>query len=125
MERIMTDQPKPNLEADLFDSQYIRDKARNNDIYCQHLYATLSNNEFIKAEVLSILAAEHWSCSWRHAGGIAAALYDGTFSGDYMRYYVSNMMDSNDYITEGMIDEEIREDFKKIGWYVVENKVNI
>jgi len=125
MERIMTDQPKPNLEQDLFDSQYIRDKARNNDIYCQHLYATLCNNEFIKAEVLSILAAEQWSCSWRHSGGIAAGLYDGSFSGDYMRYYTANFNDDTNYISEGMIDEEIREDLKKIGWYVVENKVNI
>jgi hypothetical protein len=125
MERIMTDQPKPNLEQDLFDSQYIRDKARNNDIYCQHLYATLCNNEFIKAEVLTILAAEQWSCSWRHSGGIAAGLYDGSFSGDYMRYYTASFNDDTNYISEGMVDEEIREDLKKIGWYVVENKVNI
>jgi hypothetical protein len=125
MERIMTDQPKPNLEQDLFDSQYIRDKARNNDIYCQHLYATLCNNEFIKAEVLSILAAEQWSCSWRHSGGIAAGLYDGSFSGDYMRYYIASFNDDANYISEGMIDEEVREDLKTIGWYLVENKVNI
>jgi len=115
------DKPKPNLEQDLFASQYIRDKARNNDTYCQHLYATLCNNEFIKAEVLTILAAEHWSCSWRYAGGIAAGLYEGSFNGDYMRYYVSNLSDSTEYITEGNVDKEIREDFKKIGWYVVEN----
>ena len=121
----MSDQSKPDLERDLYDSQFIREKARDNDIYCQHLYATLCNNEFIKAEVLSILAAEHWSCSWRHAGGIAASLYDGSFSGDYMRYYVSSFADSVDYITEGNVDEEVREDLKKLGWYVVENKVNI
>jgi len=121
----MTDQPKPNLEQDLFDSQYIRDKARNNDVYSQHLYATLCNNEFIKAEVLSILAADHWSCSWRHAGGIAAGLYDGSFSGDYMRYYTASFNDDTNYISEGSVDEKIREDLKKIGWYVVENKVNI
>jgi len=121
----MTDQPKPNLEQDLFDSQYIRDKARNNDIYCQHLYATLCNNEFIKAEVLSILAAEQWSCSWRHSGGIAAGLYDGSFSGDYMRYYTASFVDNANYISEGMIDEYVLEDLKKIGWYLVENKVNI
>jgi len=119
------DQPKPDLEKDLFNSQYIRDKARNNDIYCQHLYATLCNNEFIKAEVLSIVAAEHWSCSWRYAGGIAAGLYEGSFNGDYMRYYTASLSDDAVYISEGMIDEEVREDFKKIGWYVVENKVNI
>jgi hypothetical protein len=121
----MTEQPKPDLEQDLFASEYIRNKAHGNDVYCQHLYATLCNNEFIKANVLSILAAEHWGCSWRHAGGIAASLHDATFNGDYMRYYVSSFADSVDYITEGMIDEEIREDLKKIGWYLVENKVNI
>ena len=121
----MSDQSKPDLERDLFDSDFIRGKARNNDVYCQHLYATLCNNEFIKAEMLTILAAEHWACSWRYAGGIAASLHDATFNGDYMRYYVSSFVDSVDYIAEGMIDEEIREDLKKIGWYVVENKVNI
>jgi len=119
------DQLKPDLEKDLFSSQFIRDKARNNDIYCQHLYATLCNNEFIKAEVLSILAAEHWSCSWRYAGGIAAGLHEGSFNGDYMRYYVSNLSDCPEYITEGSVDNEIREDLKTIGWYVVVNKVNI
>lgn len=119
------DQPKPDLERDLFDSDFIRGKARNNDVYCQHLYATLCNNEFIKAEMLTILAAEHWACSWRHAGGIAASLFDGKFGGDYMRYYTSSFLDDANYITEGNVDEEVREDFKKIGWYVVENKVNI
>jgi hypothetical protein len=119
------DRTKPDLEKDLFNSQYIRDKAQDNDIYCQHLYATLCNNEFIKADVLSIVAAEHWSCSWRYAGGIAAGLYEGSFNGDYMRYYTASWIDENNYISEGMIDEEVREDFKKIGWYAVENKVNI
>ncbi|NDB57123.1 hypothetical protein EB001_01545 [bacterium] len=121
----MTDQPKPNLEQDLYNSDYIRNKARGNDAYCQHLYAALCNNEFIKAEVLTILAAEHWSCSWRHAGGIGASLYDGSLSGDYMRYYVSNMEDNSSYVSEATITEEIREDFKKLGWYVVENTVEV
>lgn len=119
------DNPKPDLERDLFASEYIRNKAQGDDVYCQHLYATLCNNEFIKAEVLSILAAEHWSCSWRHAGGIAASLYDAIFNGDYMRYYTSSFVDDSNYITEGNVDEEIREDLKTLGWYLVENKVNI
>jgi len=119
------DRPKPDLEKDLFNSQYIRDKARDNDTYCQHLYATLCNNEFIKAEVLSILAAEHWSCSWRYAGGIAAGLYEGSFNGDYMRYYTASLSDDAVYISEGSVDKEVREDLKEIGWYVVENGVNI
>jgi hypothetical protein len=119
------DHHKPDLEKDLYSNEYIRNKARGDDVYCQHLYATLCNNEFIKAEVLSILAAEHWSCSWRHAGGIAADLFEGKFSGDYMRYYTASLSDDAIYIMEGTVDEEVREDLKTIGWYVVENKVNI
>jgi hypothetical protein len=119
------DNTAPNLEKDLYNSDYIRNKARGNDVYCQHLYAALCNNEFIKAEVLTILAAEHWSCSWRYAGGIAAGLYEGSFNGDYMRYYVSNMADNSSYVSEATITEEIREDFKKLGWYVVENTVEV
>jgi hypothetical protein len=42
-----------------------------------------------------------------------------------MRYYTASFNDDTNYISEGMVDEEIREDLKKIGWYVVENKVNI
>ena len=121
----MDDEQKPDLEKDLYSSEYIRNKARGDDVYCQHLYATLCNNEFIKAEVLAILADWRWSCSWRHAGGIAAGLYEGSFNGDYMRYYTASLSDDAVYISEGTVDEEIREDLKTIGWYLVENKVNI
>ena len=121
----MDDEQKPDLEKDLYSSEYIRNKAHRDDVYCQHLYATLCNNEFIKAEVLAILADWRWSCSWRYAGGIAAGLYEGSFNGDYMRYYTASFVDDANYISEGMIDEEVREDLKTIGWYLVENGVNI
>jgi hypothetical protein len=110
---------KPNLEADIYSSEYIKDKAYKNDIYCQHLYATLCNNEFVYGNMLNIVSNTHWSCSWRHAGGIAANLYENLYTGDYMRYYTTSLADNLDYITEGMVDEEIRFDLQKINWYIV------
>ena len=124
------DQPKPDLEKDLLNSNYIREKAYRNQDYCQNLYAALCNNEWIKADVLSILAAEHWHCSWRYAGGIAAGLHNGSgWEGqdDYMEFYLLKDFSGSDYsrwFTEGIVTDEIREDFKRIGWYLVENKVN-
>jgi hypothetical protein len=35
------------------------------------------------------------------------------------------MEDNSSYVSEATITEEIREDFKKLGWYVVENTVEV
>ena len=123
------DQQKPDLEKDLYGSNYIMEKSFRNQDYCQNIYAALCNNSYIKADVLSILAAEHWHCSWRYAGGIAAGLHDGTtYDGqnDYMMFYLMKDFDGSNYsqwVSEGTVTDEIRDDFKRIGWYLVENGV--
>ena len=123
------DQPKPDLEKDLYESNYIMEKAYRNQDYCQNLYAALCNNDWIKADMLSILAAEYWHCSWRYAGGIAAGLHNGTtYAGqdDYMAYYLLKDFAGNEYsqwVSESTVTDEIREDFKRIGWYLVENRL--
>lgn len=116
---------KDNLEWDLRTTDWILEKARTNDAYAQNIYAALCNNGFIKLDVIPILTEKEWSCSWRYAGGIVA---DMRQEGDYIDWYcsgirnvdyneeVNKQWDGLDYVPEGKITNEIREDFQKLGW---------
>ena len=128
-----------NLEYDLRSTKWIIEKAKSDKIYAQHLYAAMCNNEFQRNEVWPILSGKKWSCSWRYAGGIVA---DMRKEGDYMDWYCSgiqnddpiddevfqNMDDhqrqeffeTNAYVAESIVTEEIREDLLKLGWIVIE-----
>jgi hypothetical protein len=129
-----------NLEYDLRSTEWICDKAKNSESYAQNLYAALCNNEFLKLEVVPILKNETWSCSWRHAGGIVA---DMLKKGDYIDWYCSGIRGLNSdydpngkitfeewqthtkYVSEGNVTDEIKEDFKKLGWTVVETTQDV
>ena len=125
-----------NLEYDLLTTDWILEKARVNESYAQNIYAALCNNGFIKLEVIPILKQEEWSCSWRYAGGIVA---DMRQEGDYIDWYCSGIRDRDpptdeeesnwseeqkhlwatvyrNYVPEGMITQEVRDDFQKLGW---------
>lgn len=110
---------KNNLEWDLVTTDWILEKARSSESYSQNIYAALCNNEFIKLDVVPILTGQRWGCSWRYAGGIVA---DMRQSGDYIDWYCSGIFDQtgNDrrsgFVPEGMITDEIREDFLRLGW---------
>jgi hypothetical protein len=121
---------KENLEWDLRTTDWILEKARANECYAQNIYAALCNNGFIKLDVIPILTEKEWSCSWRYAGGIVAHMLG---KGDYIDWYCSGIRnedlgnglngvepvldkDGRDYVPEGLITEEIWEDFKKLGW---------
>lgn len=127
-----------NLEYDLRTTQWILDKVRNNEAYAQNIYAALANNVFVKNEVWNILTDKQWSCSWRHAGGVVANMRQ---SGDYMDYYCSGILNDidddefraltkeqqeaylfvkNNYVAEGNVTDEVKADFLKLGWTVVE-----
>ena len=119
-----------NLEYDLRSTEWICDKAKNSESYAQNIYAALCNNNFLKLEVVPILKNDTWSCSWRYSGGIVA---DMRGEGDYIDWYCSGIGNSDDgygldhrqatgYVSEGIVTDEIREDFKKLGWIVVEQK---
>lgn len=127
---------KDNLEYDLRSTAWILDKARSDEIYAQHIYAALCNNEFTKREMWPILKEQKWSCSWRHAGGIVA---DMRQEGDYIDWYCSGIKQDppteeevNDlplkaqehvkkmqaYVPEGVVTDEIEKDLYKLGWIV-------
>lgn len=130
-----------NMEYDLRSTQWIVDKVKNDDVYAQHLYASMCNNDFTKNDVIPILTEKRWSCSWRHAGGIVA---DMQGKGDYIDWYCSGIRDSKEldddqfqqltreqqeyyiqgkaYVPESYVTDEIRSDLLKLGWIVIDNE---
>ena len=132
---------KDNMEYDLRSTQWIIDKTKNDEVYAQHLYASMCNNDFTKNDVWPILTEKRWSCSWRHAGGIIA---DMQGKGDYIDWYCSGIRDSKildddefraltkeqqesyiqgkRFVPESCVTDEIREDLLKLGWIVVDEE---
>ena len=131
---------KDNMEYDLRSTQWIVDKVKTNEVYAQHLYASMCNNDFTKNDVWPILTKKKWSCSWRHAGGIIADMQE---KGDYIDWYCSGIKDSKildddeyyaltkeqqegyiqgkKFVPESVVTDEIREDLLKLGWIVMDN----
>lgn len=94
------------LDEDLYSSKIIKLKCRD-DNYAQNLYAALCNNRFFKE-------AQEWTCSWRTAGGIVADLRD--CGENYIDWYCSGISDNPNYMPEGCISNEIREDLLNLKW---------
>jgi hypothetical protein len=115
---------KPNLEIDLFKSDWIVSKCINSYTYSQNLYAAMCNNLFYKGYLDSgaISHLEEWSTSWRGAGKIIADLRN---KGErYIYWYCSGMADRDGYLPESVVSDEVREDLLKLGWTIkpYENK---
>jgi hypothetical protein len=125
---------KDNMEYDLRSTKWICDKVKASDNYAQNLYAAMCNMQFIKLDIIPILKDQRWSASWRHSGGIIADMQE---KGDYIEWYCSGIgnqeagfgldgytptpdPDGRDYVPEGVVTDEIREDLKKLGWVAVE-----
>lgn len=116
--------PENDLEYDLRTTEWVLEKARKHEYYAQNIYAALCNMRWQKLDTFPILKDEYWSCSWRHAGGIVADMQQ---KGDYIDWYCSGIQNfSSDeadpnfngggYVPEGVVTEEIRIDFQKLGW---------
>lgn len=121
--------PENDLEYDLRTCESILLKARTRDAYAQNVYAALCNIRWQRTDVFPILKDEYWTCSWRSAGGIVADMLQ---QGDYIDWYCSGMggMSGYDkdsetyeqwqartgYVAEGVVTDEIREDFAALGW---------
>lgn len=117
-----------SLDRDLFDDlnncPEFLEKVRTRKDYAQHVYAALCNMRWQPTEVMPILSDEYWSCSWRSAGGIVADFENA--GGDYMDWYCSGIGDglgngdadrTRGYVPEGVVTDEIREDFAALGWH--------
>lgn len=121
--------PENDLEYDLRTTDWILEKARTREEYAQNIYAALCNIRWQKKELFPILGEQFWSCSWRKAGGIVADILQ---KGDYIDWYCSGMGGLNQeyngdetneewqartgYVSEGVVTDEIKEDFGKIKW---------
>ena len=132
---------KDNMEYDLRSTQWIIDKVKNDEVYAQHLYASMCNNDFTKNDVWPILTDKRWSCSWRHAGGIIADMQE---KGDYIDWYCSGIRDAKildddefsaltkeqqesyiqgkQFVPESCVTDEIRQDLLKLGWIVIDSE---
>ena len=120
-----------DLEQDLWNSPDFLNKIRNRKDYAQNVYAALCNMRWQPAEVFPILKDEYWSASWRSAGGIVANFRAAVAREDYMDWYCSGMgglatydekegeeyMARQKYVPEGVVTDEIREDFAQLGWH--------
>ena len=113
----MTDEN--DLSHVLVNTDWIVAKIRNSDTYAQNVYAAMCNMRWQRIDVMPILKDEYWSCTWRTAGGIVAGIRG---SGDYMDFYCSGILDSEDIkaqtgiASEGMVTEEVAADFLRLGW---------
>jgi hypothetical protein len=116
---------KDNLEYDLRSTDWIVEKAKASEVYRQNIYAALCNNEFQKQDVWPIIQNKTWTCSWRYAGGIVADMIE---EGDYLDYYCTGIRhdeteDKNKgFVGEGYVTDEVREDFKRLGWQITPYK---
>jgi hypothetical protein len=101
---------KFNMEQDIFDAEWLRQKLRTSDEYAQEFYAALCNNVFHKqGEDPDAL----YSFSWRQAGSVVA---DVRRKGDYLDWYCSGVAPTN--VNEGDVTVDVAEDLKKLGWDV-------
>lgn len=88
-----------DLEEHMFNSKELKDKVREDDEFAIALYGALCNVDWKKDGI-------HWSCSWRHAGGIVADLRD--CGEDYLHFYCSG--------NEGEVDTRVSDILGKLGW---------
>ena len=97
-----------DLERDLLDCQFIKDKIRSENGYAERFYNALCNVNWIHDSVVHGDGdkADTWSISWRGAGGLVATLR--ACGEDYLDYYCSG--------NEGHIADDVYDDLMKIGW---------
>jgi len=97
-----------NLERDLLDCQFIKDKIRSEDGYAERFYNALCNTRWYHDTDIhgNRIKDDGWTCSWRYAGGMVATLR--ACGEDYLSYYITG--------NEGFVDLDIIEDLKQLGW---------
>jgi hypothetical protein len=102
------DKAYPELDYDVLESSYIRNKLFDYD-YAQKFYAALCNNHW-KKEGFDYANTEPWAVTWRTAGGITSSLFNGSdLLENYMDFYCSG--------NEGAVDSEVEQDLFELGWH--------
>lgn len=112
-----------DVSKDIANTEWFLEKLQDRG-YAQNVYAAICNNRFFKvSDSLAILTEDYWSASWRVAGGIIAQLRNR--NEDYLDYYCSGLsydleegLPLINYVEEGVVTNEVREDFNKIGWII-------
>jgi hypothetical protein len=111
-----------DLEEDIKNDAIIMAKLQN-DSYAQNVYSAMCNMQWQPQEIWPILKDEYWSISWRGAGDVVADLrgcgedyIDWYCSGIGGEYDKTNLLTQKGYVPEGVVTDEIREDFARIGW---------
>ena len=98
-----------DLEEDIRADAEIMQKMQD-DLYAKSVYGALCNVRWQPKEVFDVLKDDWWACSWRYAGGIVAELRNQ--DEDYLDFYCSG--------GEGIVQDDIAEDFARIGWHYSE-----
>lgn len=109
---------KFDLAEDIEKNQIILDKLQD-ETYAQNMYAAFCNTSWQKIDFMEMMEDNvSWEVSWRAAGRIIANLRNKGEA--YLDFYCSGMIDCADenrqYVPEGTVTDEIREDLKSIGW---------
>jgi hypothetical protein len=99
---------KPQLDYDLYNSEVIKLKCQNNS-YAQNLYAAMCNNRFFKYD-------QEWTTSWRMSGEIVAKIRNCKEC--YLDWYCSGMIDNPNFLEEGSVSDEIRNDLLNLNWSI-------
>lgn len=99
---------RKDLERDLLDCQFIKDKIRSENGYAERFYNALCNINWFHDTIVHSDGNEDdaWHCSWRYAGSLVATLR--ACGENYLDYYCSGR--------EGFVDADIAEDLQQIGW---------
>lgn len=112
-----------NFEDIVKSTDWIVDKIKSSDAYAQNFYAALCNNVIAPDCIFDILKENYYSCSWRYAGGMVSEIRQ---SGDYLDWYCSGMTQHNENmdeprhtVPESFVTDEIREDFKLLGFRII------
>ena len=121
-----------DLEYEMMNSVWFRNKVRESESYAQNLYAAMCNNQFVKNDVWPILEDKRWGCSWRYAGGLVADLRE---EGDYLDWYCSGIGSdgidmggtykrelTKNYVPESHVTDEIKDDLLKLGWIIIKGE---
>ena len=88
----------PDLYADLMSSTRVAELVRDRG-FAEDLYRALCNIKWLRA-------GKEWSCTWRSAGDVVAALRD--LGEDHMEFYCSG--------GEGTVTADVASELGKLGW---------